>query len=89
MFHLLGYEHFTLLYFGFEQGRSQADPLLEAVAVRAVPLKLQVIDEPALAFVYKKAFVLVRPDQHVCWRGNQLPDDCQELVETIRGAATA
>jgi hypothetical protein len=31
--------------------------------------------------------VLVRPDQHVAWRGNEIPQACESIVNTIRGAA--
>ena len=89
LFDLLDYQQFTLLYFGPETGRNQADRLLEASAVRAVPMKLVVIDEPALALIYETSFVLVRPDQHVCWRGNRLPSNCLELIDKIRGALAA
>jgi hypothetical protein len=30
--------------------------------------------------------VLSRPDQHVAWRGERLPEDCLALVDRIRGA---
>ena len=89
LFDLLDYQQFTLVYFGPETGRNEADRLLQASAVRAVPMKLVVIDEPALASIYETSFVLVRPDQHVCWRGNQLPLDCLELVDKVRGARAA
>ncbi len=89
LFDLLNYKQFTLLFFGPEEGRSKVDPLLKAFAAHAVPLGLIVINERALASIYEKTFVLVRPDQHVCWRGNRLPEDCNGLVETIRGGATA
>jgi hypothetical protein len=31
--------------------------------------------------------VLVRPDQHVGWRGDAIPDDALALIDLIRGAA--
>ena len=89
LFDLLGYDHFTLLYFGAEAERSKADLLVQAFAAHGVPLRLAVIDEPALASGYEKAYVLVRPDQHVCWRGNLFPEDCGSLVDTVRGGAAA
>lgn len=38
------------------------------------------------AEVYDCGLVLSRPDQHVAWRGDACADDCDELVERIRGA---
>ena len=87
IFDLLEYGKFTLLYFGSRAGQDEAAPLLEAFTARGVPLKLVLVDEPLLASVYQRRFVLVRPDQHVCWRGDQIPEDCLRLVETVRGAA--
>ena len=36
--------------------------------------------------VFRHLLVLVRPDQHVAWRGNLLPQDVAGLVRQIRGA---
>ena len=27
----------------------------------------------------------IRPDQHVAWRGNRLPDDCDTLMARVTG----
>ena len=89
VFDLLNHGRFTLFCFGPEGTQVEAAQLLKAFAARSVPVTLVHVDEAALASIYEKKFVLVRPDQHVCWRGNQLPADCLELVETIRGAVTA
>lgn len=73
---------YTLLRFS-----PSADPraLQEAAAKRGVPLA--VIDVPAsqAAGIYQHAFVLSRPDQHVAWRGDRIPDNSLALVDRIRG----
>lgn len=33
--------------------------------------------------------ILVRPDQHIAWRGTAAPDDPVGLVDRIRGAGAA
>jgi hypothetical protein len=33
--------------------------------------------------------VLIRPDQHVAWRGATAPDDPSALVDILRGAGGA
>jgi hypothetical protein len=38
------------------------------------------------AELYEYPFVLVRPDGHVAWRGNDLPPDASWLVDKVRGA---
>jgi hypothetical protein len=39
------------------------------------------------ANVYEHSLVLVRPDQHIAWRGDAVPADCEILIDLIRGAA--
>lgn len=72
---------FTLLRFD----RSVAvDNLVGAAVTRGVPLAVLDIDA---ASPYGHALVLSRPDQHVAWRGDELPGDPLGLIDTIRGAA--
>jgi hypothetical protein len=37
--------------------------------------------------LYRHKLVLVRPDQHVAWRGDAEPTDALDLVDLVRGAA--
>lgn len=69
-------------------GSSMPDvaPLVQAAAVRGVPLRVEHRPEPAVAQVYDRALVLVRPDGHVAWRGDALPTDAIRLIDTVRGA---
>lgn len=57
-------------------------------APRAVGLPLVTIalDERKVRDIYERHFVLVRPDGHVAWRGDQLPEDCAEIINQVRGA---
>lgn len=61
-------------------------PLLSAAAARGVPMQLLDLEAREGIEVYGHGLVLSRPDQHVAWRGDACPDDCDELVERIRGA---
>jgi hypothetical protein len=63
-----------------------ATPLLEAAALRGVPMALLDIDASEAGSVYDVPLVLSRPDQHIAWRGERLPVDAQVLVDLIRGA---
>ena len=63
-------------------------PLLAAAAARGVPLAVLDLTADALPAVYRHKLVLSRPDQHVAWRGDELPD-CSSLIEQIRGAGPA
>ena len=73
---------FTLLQFD----DCTAEPLRRAAALRSVPLTVHRIRNPAAAQLYQRKLVLVRPDGHVAWRGDALPDDCTALIDLIRGA---
>jgi 2-polyprenyl-6-methoxyphenol hydroxylase-like FAD-dependent oxidoreductase len=75
---------FTLLRLGFA---GDVTPLTAAAADRGVPLRVIALDDPAMARLYKRRLVLVRPDGMVAWRADSLPDDASALVETITGNA--
>jgi 2-polyprenyl-6-methoxyphenol hydroxylase-like FAD-dependent oxidoreductase len=65
------------------------DPTLDVApllgAAGAVALKLIDISDPAIAALYERKLVLVRPDAHVCWRGDDLPLDCAALIAAVAG----
>jgi hypothetical protein len=69
---------FTLLVFGAPGQSFPASP---------VPLKTVLVDDPAIAQLYERRFVLVRPDGHVAWRGERLPADFPDVLDRARGAA--
>jgi 2-polyprenyl-6-methoxyphenol hydroxylase-like FAD-dependent oxidoreductase len=77
---------FVLLAFGGAAADGSA--LAAAAQARSVPLKLVAIDDPAIATLYQRRLVLVRPDGHVCWRGDAAPADPLALVDEVRGAAS-
>lgn len=74
---------FTLLQFGGGEG---SNDIVNAAASRSVPLTVQEIDDHAIAALYGNALVLVRPDGHVAWRGDQAPVDAGRLIDTVIGA---
>ena len=71
------------------------DPALDVAALetaarsKAVPLKVLDVErrEACQGACYDGGLVLSRPDQHVAWRGNCLPDDAADLIDRVRGAA--
>lgn len=76
---------FVLLDLSVEPDADTA-PLKAAMAQRGVPFSVQRIDEPAVREAYEMRYVLVRPDGHVAWRANRLPDHPGALVDRVRGA---
>ena len=74
---------FVLLRFG----DADTTALREAAAARNVPLAIVDLDEPEAASLYERRLVLVRPDGHVAWRGDEAPDNADALIDRVRGAA--
>jgi 2-polyprenyl-6-methoxyphenol hydroxylase-like FAD-dependent oxidoreductase len=64
---------FTLACFG----APASEALVAAAARRGVPLEVLRIDDPDIVSVYGRGLLLVRPDQHVAWRGAA----CEDLRE--------
>ena len=77
---------------GFVLVRSGSNPpdakgLLEAAQALKVPMTVLDTNEPDLVTLYERQLVLVRPDGHVAWRGDLVPNDPEEIINVIRGAA--
>jgi 2-polyprenyl-6-methoxyphenol hydroxylase-like FAD-dependent oxidoreductase len=56
-----------------------------AARERAVPLRIVVLD-PALRDRYRAGLILVRPDQHVAWCADRMPDEVGAVIDQVRGA---
>jgi len=74
---------FVLLRLGPEAPHVQ--PLVAAAAERGVPLRVEDIASPEALKRYERRLVLVRPDGHVAWRGDEAPADCEAVVDRVRG----
>ncbi len=73
---------FTLLFCG---EADDTDRFVAAAADRRVPLTVLPLAEPWLRTLYGCRYVLVRPDQHVCWRGDTLPPEPGRILDHVRG----
>ncbi|HEY7658399.1 MAG TPA: FAD-dependent monooxygenase [Burkholderiales bacterium] len=82
------YDHFgagfTLLA-GRDTPAVETSRLERAAGARGVPLQVFQLTDPQFSERYQARLALVRPDQHVAWRGNQLPQDCLDLIDRARG----
>ncbi len=58
----------------------------KAAQRRAVPLTVVQLRGDNARKVYERDLILVRPDQHVCWRGNEMPWDAGAILDRVRGA---
>ena len=69
--------------------RARISGLIDAAAQRGVPLKLIEVDAHDAQSLYAHNLVLLRPDRHVAWRGDEEPVDPVALIDLVRGAGTA
>lgn len=60
-------------------------PLIEAFLSRGVPVRCVEISSKGAAFDFP--LMIVRPDQHIAWRGTAIPDNPVQLVDRLRGAS--
>lgn len=84
LYDLLGPEY-TLLRFGRD---AEIAPLVDAARAAGVPLSVLDIDLPVPPEPYVHKLLLSRPDRHVAWRGDTVPNAPEELIALITGAIT-
>jgi 2-polyprenyl-6-methoxyphenol hydroxylase-like FAD-dependent oxidoreductase len=77
---------FTLI--GFDATAAEAAPLVEAAVARHVPIEFVSLAEPKVGALYQRKFVLVRPDGHVAWRDDRMPEDPLRVIDVVRGAVS-
>ncbi len=73
---------FTLLRFADHD----VDGLVAAAAARGVPLDVVDVRDDHARVLYERDLVLIRPDQHVAWRGTGAPADPLAVIDRVRGA---
>src|SRR5215510_13645691 len=78
---------FTLMRFG--EAAPEVSAIERAFSDRGVPLSVETIVNPAIALLYERRLVLVRPDGHVAWRADAPPADPSALVDRVRGASAS
>jgi 2-polyprenyl-6-methoxyphenol hydroxylase-like FAD-dependent oxidoreductase len=59
-------------------------PLEQAARQQGMPLEVVSIDDPTVTSAYEHRLVLVRPDGHVAWRGDDLADPGM-IINTVCG----
>jgi 2-polyprenyl-6-methoxyphenol hydroxylase-like FAD-dependent oxidoreductase len=78
-------DSFVLLRVGTDP--PSASELIETARMRQVPLREIALADPDIATLYARKLVLVRPDGHVAWRGDEAPSDALAIIDRVRGAA--
>jgi 2-polyprenyl-6-methoxyphenol hydroxylase-like FAD-dependent oxidoreductase len=74
---------FTILKLGGT--RVDMAPLARAIASRGAPVAVLELPEQVARDVYEFDLLLVRPDLHVVWRGQQPPEDTAEVAAIATG----
>ncbi|MDX1513349.1 MAG: FAD-dependent monooxygenase [Gammaproteobacteria bacterium] len=60
--------------------------LVEAADKRHLPLTVTAIENRDIAALYGRRLVMIRPDGHVAWRGDEMPKDPLAVIDRVRGA---
>jgi hypothetical protein len=85
IYDLLG-DGFAVLRLGLD---ASTTPLSEAATLLGMPLRVvDLVHLPRLRTLYAADLVLVRPDQHVAWRGTVV-EDPEALLRYVVGATDA
>lgn len=82
LFDLFGPEY-TLVDF---VGDGRGDALVAAAHRQGLPLHHTVVRDAHARALWERDLVLLRPDQHVAWRGDGSPDDADAVIRAVRGA---
>jgi hypothetical protein len=77
-------EGFVLVRLGDDP--PDAAPLLEAAKARGVPMRAVALADKDIAALYEARLVLVRPDGHIAWRGDETTADPAAIIDRVRGA---
>jgi hypothetical protein len=78
---LLG-DWFTLLDLA---GQCKTEALEAGFSKLGVPLNVIRLDEPHVRKIYNCTVLLLRPDLHIAWRGDNAPDDAEGLAARVSG----
>ncbi len=85
------YDHFgdgfTLISTIGATGQDFARAEQSAASIR-VPLRTIAPIDNRLRRRYQANFALIRPDQHVAWRGDEIPDDFSHILQQAIGSGT-
>lgn len=76
--------YFTLIVMNGED----VSAFVNAASERGVPLKVIRPDDPAARRVLDHGIILVRPDQHIVWRGSEVPVECAYILDVATGRSS-
>jgi 2-polyprenyl-6-methoxyphenol hydroxylase-like FAD-dependent oxidoreductase len=76
-------EGFTIMKLGWT--RANVAPLARAIAGRGAPVTVLEVPAKVARDVYEFDLLIVRPDLHIVWRGQQPPEDPAEVAAIATG----
>ena len=68
---------------------SDVSSLADAAHKSGVPLTIKEISNLTVCMIYEKRFVLVRPDGHIAWRGDSIPENATDIINIVTGRMPA
>ena len=78
-------EGFTLLLTA-DPAPGEVERATTTAAAMGIPLKVVEPQDGRLLPRYASRMAMIRPDQHVAWRGDALPEDVWHLLRTVTGS---
>ena len=79
------YDHLGKWFTLVVTNNTDVSALEQAAKAKGVPLSVLKIQETKIAGLYEKPLLLIRPDHHVAWRGDHLPQNINSLVTLMTG----
>jgi 2-polyprenyl-6-methoxyphenol hydroxylase-like FAD-dependent oxidoreductase len=79
------YDRLGLWYTLIAFGDTPTNTLMDAAKAAGVPVKLLMLDDAHARDVYGANLLVVRPDQHIAWRGEAVPTDTAAIVAALKG----
>ena len=74
---------FTLLR--VNPGKAEPTGFITAAKKRGVPLRVLDVTAPWARDLYERNLILIRPDQHSAWRGDDSPVDPAQVLARVIG----
>jgi hypothetical protein len=79
------YDHFGQGFTLLATNGGEAEASVFAAEAGEIPLTVLAPSDERLHGLYAASFALIRPDQHVAWRGDALPAHPGDLLERVTG----
>ncbi len=83
------HDHLGLYFTLIVMGEHDVSAFEKAAAEARIPLKILRPQGEAVKRVMDYPLILVRPDQHIAWRGDLTPLDCGQVLKTVAGFCTS